>query len=185
MRGARRSTRAREPKPMEIPATWSNLGRVGKRPADDSTRARLRALLLWAPPAALLLLASLGAILADEAALRPRSMLVVASRLAGLLGRRAGRAAARGAAAGDRRPLRRAAQGAGRAGDRPGGDRAEAVDGGRVPGRGHGRAHRADRALLDAAGRAGRDGGASCASGSATRRRCTTSARWRSPTRSC
>ncbi len=74
---------------MEIPATWSNLGRVGKRPADDSTRARLRALLLWAPPAALLLLASLGAILADEAALTA-IYLVVALACAGLLGRRAG-----------------------------------------------------------------------------------------------
>jgi HD-GYP domain-containing protein (c-di-GMP phosphodiesterase class II) len=74
---------------MGMPATWSNLGRVGKRPADDSTRARLRALLLWAPAAALLLLASLGAILADEVALTA-IYLVVALACAGLLGRRAG-----------------------------------------------------------------------------------------------
>ena len=75
---------------MGMPATWSNLGRVGKRPAaEDSTRARLRALLLWAPPAALLLLASLGAILADEAA--PTAVyLAVALASAGLLGWRAG-----------------------------------------------------------------------------------------------
>jgi HD-GYP domain-containing protein (c-di-GMP phosphodiesterase class II) len=75
---------------MGTPATWSNLGRVGKRPAaEDSTRARLRALLLWAPPAALLLLASLGAILADEAGLTA-VYLAVALASAGLLGWRAG-----------------------------------------------------------------------------------------------
>ncbi|MGA2165245.1 MAG: HD domain-containing phosphohydrolase [Solirubrobacteraceae bacterium] len=63
---------------------------MGKRPAaDDSTRARLRALLLWAPPATLLLLASLGAILAEEAALTA-IYLAVAVACAGLLGRRAG-----------------------------------------------------------------------------------------------
>jgi HD-GYP domain-containing protein (c-di-GMP phosphodiesterase class II) len=75
---------------MGTPATWSNLERVGKRPAaEDSTRARLRALLLWAPPAALLLLAALGAILADEAALTA-VYLAVALASAGLLGWRAG-----------------------------------------------------------------------------------------------
>jgi hypothetical protein len=75
---------------MGTPVTWSNLGRVGKRPAaEDSTRARLRALLLWAPPAALLLLAALGAILADEAALTA-VYLAVALACAGLLGWRAG-----------------------------------------------------------------------------------------------
>jgi hypothetical protein len=75
---------------MGTPATWSNLGRVGKRPvAEDSTRARLRALLLWAPPTALLLLAALGAILADEAALTA-IYLAVALACAGLLGWRAG-----------------------------------------------------------------------------------------------
>ena len=68
------------------------------------------------------------------------------------------RAPAGDARAGDRQPLERAAAGALRAGDRAGRDGAAAVDGGRVQGRGHRRAHRADRALLDAAGRAGRDG---------------------------
>ncbi len=61
----------------------------------------------------------------------------------------------------------------------------QAVDGGRVQRRGHRRAHRADRALLDAAGRAGWHGDGLLPDGSATPRRCTTSARSRSPTRSC
>ncbi len=75
---------------MGTPATWSNLGRVGKRlAAEDSNRARLRALLLWAPVVALLLVAALGAILADEAALTAL-YLAVALACAGLLGWRAG-----------------------------------------------------------------------------------------------
>ncbi len=75
---------------MGMPASWSNLERVGKRTAaEDSTRTRLRALLLWAPPAALLLIAALGAILADEAALTT-VYLAVALASAGLLGWRAG-----------------------------------------------------------------------------------------------
>ena len=45
-----------------------------------------------------------------------------------------------------------------RARDRPGRDGAPAVDGGRVPRRGHRRPHRADRPLLDAAGRTDRHG---------------------------
>ena len=72
-----------------------------------------------------------------------------------------------------------------RARDRPGRDRSAPVDGGRVPRRGHRRAHRADRALLGAAGRTHRHGRRVLRAPPATRRRCTTSARWRSPTRSC
>ncbi len=63
-----------------------------------------------------------------------------------------------GARGGDRQPHLGAQTRALRARDRPGGDRAAAVDGGRVPRRGHRRAHRADRALLGAAGRAHRHG---------------------------
>ena len=94
-------------------------------------------------------------------ALSRRSTSPWRSPCAGLLGWRVG-APPRGAAAGDRRPLRRAAPGAHRARDRAVGDRAAPVDGGRVPRRGHRRAHRADRALLDAARRAGRPRRASC-----------------------
>jgi hypothetical protein len=72
------------------PVPWSNLDRVGKRPvAEDSTRSRLRVLLLWVPPTVVLLVAGLGAILAQETALTAL-YLVVGLASAGLLGWRAG-----------------------------------------------------------------------------------------------
>jgi HD-GYP domain-containing protein (c-di-GMP phosphodiesterase class II) len=72
------------------PVLWSNLAHVGKRQvAKDSTPSQLRALLLWAPPAALLLAAALGAILAEDAA-ATAVYLAVALASAGLLGWRAG-----------------------------------------------------------------------------------------------
>ncbi len=118
---------------MGTPATWSNLGRVRKRSAtEDSTRTRLRALLLWAPPMALLLLAALGAILADEAALTA-IYLAVALVCAGLLGWRAGsssRAALEQEIDDRSGELHRALT---ELEDRAVGDRAAAVDGGRVP----------------------------------------------------
>ena len=58
----------------------------------------------------------------------------------------------------DRAPHQRAETRAVGARDRAGRDRAAAVDGGRVQRRGHRRAHRADRALLGAAGRTHRHG---------------------------
>ncbi len=75
---------------MGMPVPWSNLERVGTRPApENSTHARFRALLGWAPPAALLVLAALGAVLAEEAALTA-VYVAVAVGCAGLLGWRAG-----------------------------------------------------------------------------------------------
>ncbi|HXA53262.1 MAG TPA: HD domain-containing phosphohydrolase [Solirubrobacteraceae bacterium] len=75
---------------MGTPVPWSNLERVGTRPvAAYSTRARLRALLPWAPPAALLVLAAVGAVLTEEAALTA-VYLAVAVACAGLLGWRGG-----------------------------------------------------------------------------------------------
>ncbi|HXB65628.1 MAG TPA: HD domain-containing phosphohydrolase [Solirubrobacteraceae bacterium] len=57
--------------------------------AEDSIRAPLRALLPWAAPAALLLLAALGAVLSEEAGLTA-VYLAVAVACAGVLGWRAG-----------------------------------------------------------------------------------------------
>ncbi len=75
---------------MGTPVPWSNLERVGKRPvAKDSTTSHLRVLLLWVPPAALLLLAAIGTILADEAT-ATTIYLAVALASAGLLGWRVG-----------------------------------------------------------------------------------------------
>ncbi len=79
----------------------------------------------------------------------------VCGRGARLARRRAQRVGARGR---DRAPHERAQTCALGARDRPGRDRSAPLDGGRVPRRGHRRAHRAHRALLGAAGRAHRHG---------------------------
>jgi HD-GYP domain-containing protein (c-di-GMP phosphodiesterase class II) len=73
-----------------MPERWSNLEPVGTRPAaEDSTRSHFRALLTWAPPAAVLVAAALGAVLAQEAA-AVAIYVTVAAAAATLLGWRAG-----------------------------------------------------------------------------------------------
>jgi HD-GYP domain-containing protein (c-di-GMP phosphodiesterase class II) len=75
---------------VEMPERWSNLERVGVPPAAENvTGSRQRALLTWVPPAAVLVTAALGAILAQSAALATVYVVVLATT-AGLLGWRAG-----------------------------------------------------------------------------------------------
>ena len=84
--------------------------------------------------------------------------LVVLACAAIALGWRFGENGRVGARRRDRAPHERAQTRAVGARDRSGGDRSAPVDGGRVQRRGHRRAHRADRALLGAAGRTHRHG---------------------------
>ncbi len=73
-----------------MPERWSNLERVGKGPdAEDPTSSRLRVLLVWAPLAAVLVAAALGAVLASD----PTAVALYAAVLAaaaGLAGWRVG-----------------------------------------------------------------------------------------------
>jgi methanogenic corrinoid protein MtbC1 len=73
-----------------MPEPWSNLERVGKRPAaENSTHGRLREPLRWAPLAALLAAAALAAVLVRGPALAALFVAALAA-LAGLAGWRIG-----------------------------------------------------------------------------------------------
>jgi methanogenic corrinoid protein MtbC1 len=73
-----------------MPERWSNLERVGKRPAaENQTNSRPRELLRWAPLAAVLSAAALGAVLAEDPAFAAVCVAVLAA-VAGLAGWRIG-----------------------------------------------------------------------------------------------